>query len=137
MPCGALPNVVLKIELSVRPLRGTYFGGGCRGGGVIFRRGLSGSARNEVAGQINAATRAQYLVIIIIQTVVPFNYCSSLGSSRSSNGGTGNGADASVHTESAAAGRDARPPSSRRQPQPTAVPAPGAVSSTTIIDITF
>ena len=30
---------------------------------MIFRRGLSGSARNEVAGQlINAATRAQYLV---------------------------------------------------------------------------
>jgi len=31
---------------------------------VIFRQGLSGSARNEVAlaGQINAATRAQYLL---------------------------------------------------------------------------
>ena len=34
---------------------------------MIFRRGLSGAARNEVAGQINAATRAQYLVIIIPQ----------------------------------------------------------------------
>ena len=31
---------------------------------MIFRRGLSGAARNEVAGQINAATRAQYLVLM-------------------------------------------------------------------------
>jgi len=44
---------ILKIELSVCPSVT----------GHIFRRGLSGAARNEVAGQINAATRAQYLVL--------------------------------------------------------------------------